>query len=279
MLLRIFFLLAAFGSFTVQAQVSDSTAVIESGGLSITKAEFEHLLSGEAGYRAALAQPGSKLALGIEFGKAFALESEARRRKIDQSGSVQLKIRNYIQQLLVSELLVSLREGFLKDEAALTRHYEAHRDAFDQPRVRHLLVRASGSQLALRTGSREMSSDEARAKANALRARMAAGADFTALARAESDDAEARNNGGDIGFVSRGAMDARFEASAYSLPVGQLSNVIQTEFGFHILRVEERRPLALQSAKAMIANALAHNEIDLVIQNGYKLNEAYFGKQ
>lgn len=278
MIRPILVLLAALGSIAVHGEVSDSTAVIEAGGLSMTKAEFESLLSGEARYRAALAQPGSKLAVGQEFGKAFALEAEARRRNIDRSGAVQLKIRNYTQQLLANELLVSLRAGYLKDDAALTRHYETHRDAFDQPRVRQLLVRSTGSPVALRAGSLELSVDEARAKANALRAKIAGGADFAELARAESDDIASRDHGGDIGFVTRGTTSAGFEAAAYALPVGQLSDVVQTEFGFFILRVEERRPLPLPSAKAMIANELAHKDMDAIIQDGYTLNEAYFGK-
>lgn len=271
-------LLVALGSFAAQAQVSDSTAVIEAGGLSITKAEFEFLMSSEEKYRNAIGQPGSRLAVGHDIGRAFALEAEARRRKIDQSSGVQLKIRNFTQQLLAYELLLSLREGYLKNEEALTRHYEARREAFDQPRVQHLLVRAKGSPLALRTGSREMSTDEARTKADALHAKIAGGADFAAFAKAESDDMASRANGGDIGFISRGTMDARFEAAAYSLPVGKLSGVIQTELGFHILRIAERQPLPFQSAKAMIANELAHNDMDAIIQKSYKLNEAYFGK-
>jgi hypothetical protein len=274
----IFVLLAALGGVAAQAQEGDSTVVIAADGLSMTKAEFEHLFSGEARYRDALGQPGSKLAVGRAVGKAFALEAEARRRKIDQAAGVQLKIRNYTQQLLAYELLVSLRTGYLADEAALTRYYEAHRDSFDQPRVRQLLVRATGSALAPRSGTQELSVDEARAKADALREKIVGGVDFAELAKAESDDLGSRDAGGDIGFVARGAASAEFEAVAYSLPVGVLSEVVQTGDGFCLLRVEERRPLPFELTKAMIANDLAHNDMDAIVQNGYKLNAAYFGE-
>ena len=271
-------LVAALGCFACQAQDSGSTVVIEAGGLSMSKAEFERLVSGDARSQAAITQPGAKLVMGRDFGKAFALESEARRRTIDQAADVQLKIRNYTQQLLAYELLVGLRAGYLKDEAALTRHYEAHREAYAQPRVRQLLVRFKGSQVAPRPGSQELSADEALARATALRAKIMGGADFAALAKAESDDTGSREKGGDIGFVPRGATDARFEAAAYALPVGTLSEVVKTELGFFILRVEERQPLPLESAKAMIANELAHNEMEAIAQKGFKLNETYFGK-
>ena len=111
-----------------------------------------------------------------------------------------------------------------------------------------------------------------------MHARLAGGADFAALARAESDDLGSLKSGGDIGFVPRGATAAEFEAAAYSLPIGQLSKVVRTEYGFHIIRVEERQALAYEAVKANIANDLAHRDLDAIILNGYKLNTAYFGQ-
>ena len=188
------------------------------------------------------------------------------------------KIRNYTQQLLGNELLVSLRQGYLNDESALKRHYESRSTFFAQPRVRQILVRFKGSQVAPRAGLRELSKDEARAKAAGLRAKLAAGADFAALVKAESDDTGSREGGGELGFLLRGSTGANVEAAAFSLPVGKLSDVVQTEYGFHILRVEERRPMPFDSVKAALANELAHRDMEAIIKNGYKLNEAYFGK-
>ena len=270
--------LAMLGSFPVAAQVNDNTPVIEAGGLSITKSDFEKMLAGDPRFQLAMAQPSAKQALGTEFGKAFALEAEARRRQVDQNPLVQLKIRNYTQQLLANELLLGLRKAYLKDDVLLSGHYEQNKDSFAQPRVRQILVRTQGSQVALRHGKPDLSVARARAKADALLAKLGKGADFAALARAESDDTGSLAAGGDIGFVSKGATGANFEAAAYALPVGQLSPVIQTEYGFHILRVDERRPMPLEAVKAIIANELAHKELDRIILNGYTLNTAYFGK-
>ena len=278
MICRMFVLLTAIGCLALHGQIPESAPVIEAGGLSITKAEFEQMLKGDPRFEAAFAQPAAKRALGLEFGKAFALEAEARRRKLEQSSAVQLKIRNYTQQLLGNELLVSLREEYLKEESALKRHYESSPTAFAQPRVRQVLVRFKGSQVAPRPGLRELSKDEARAKATVLRAKLAAGADFAALAKTESDDSGSRDNGGELGFLLRGGTGANFEAAAFSLPVGKLSDVVQTEYGFHILRVEERRPMPFDSVKASLANELAHRDMEAFLLKGYKLNEAYFGK-
>ncbi len=271
MMFRIVVVACLLGSFALQGEVNESTAVIEAGGLSLTKAEFEQLLKGDVRYKLALTEPATKRAFGTEFGKAFASEAEARRRKIDQSPAIQLKIKNYTQQLLAHELLVNLREGFLKDQAALTSHYEKRKQFFSQPHVRQIMVRSS------RAG-KERPLEEARALANAWRTKLAAGADFATLAKAESEDPGSREKGGDLGFIARGNTAAKFEDVAYSLPVGKLSEVVQTDYGFHLLLVEDRRPMPLESVKAAIANELAHQEMDTLLLNSYKLNEAYFGK-
>ena len=81
-----------------------------------------------------------------------------------------------------------------------------------------------------------------------------------------------------MGFIRRGTSGANFEDAAYKLPVGQISEPIKTEFGFHIIKVTERRPEPFEAVRKMLANELAHKDLDKIIMNGYKLNEAYFGK-
>ena len=271
-------LLAAVACVPSQAQVTDSTPVIEAGGTALTKAEFEQLLHSDSRYQGAAGQASDRRALAVNFGKALALETEARKRKLDQVPSIQLKIRHATQQILAFELLSRLRSDNLKDEARLSAVYEQGKNAYVQPKVRQILIRSKGSEVALRPSTRDLSIDEAKAKAVMLRAKLAAGADFAALARAESDDLGSRAKGGDFGFVMRGATGANFEAAAFTLPIGALSEVIQTELGFHILRVEERQPLPLSAVKAVIANELAHRDAEALLLNGYKLNDAYFAQ-
>lgn len=267
---------AVLASLSAYAQVSDDTPVIESGGLSITKGDFERMLADDPRFQRALKTPGGKGALGETFGKAFALETEARRRKLDQDANVQLRIRNFTQQLLANELIVSLRKQYLKDDAALRARYDQDKDGYAQPHVRQILVRTAGSEAAKPKGHAELSVAKAKAKAEALLAKLVKGADFATLAKAESEDVGSRAKGGDMGYIAKGATAANFEAVAYSLPIGELSQVIQTEYGFHILRVEDRLPIAFETMKAAIANELAHAEVDKLILNGYKLNMAYF---
>lgn len=119
--------------------------------------------------------------------------------------------------------------------------------------------------------------EQALAKAEALRARLAKGEDFAALARAESDDIGSTPRGGDMGYILRGSTVADFENAVFSLPIGELSKPIQTKFGVHLVRVEERRPMTRDGLKIVLANELAHKALDAIIANGYTLNTAYFG--
>jgi peptidyl-prolyl cis-trans isomerase C len=277
---------AAVASLSTQAQtsttapnaISDNTAVIEAGGLSITKGDFEKMLANDPRWALATSKPGGMQTLGTDFGRAFALEAEARKRKIDSDPAVQLKIRSYTQQLLANELLISLRKSFLKDEATLRAEYDKTKEGYNQPKVSHILVRTPGSHAAPRPGKPELNEAQARAKAEALLARLNKGEDFAKLAKAESEDAGSAPAGGDIGFVPKGSTVANFEAVAYTLPTGQISGVVQTEFGFHILRVDQRQPMSFDAMKGTIANDLAHRQLDAVVAGGYTLNATYFGK-
>ena len=269
--------LAAHAQAQAPAAISDATPVIESGNLSITKGEFERMLASDGRMRHAMTMPNGRQVMGIELGKAFALEAEARRRKLDEDPGVQLRIRNYAQQLLASELVIALRKDYLAEDKQLRATYEASKDAYSQPRVRQILIRTPGSQVPLRKGQRELTVAQASARANALLAKLVKGADFATLAKAESDDTGSAAKGGDLGFIIKGATAAEFENAAFSLPLGELSKPVKTEFGFHILRVEERQPMPYDMVKASIANDMAHADLDKLILNGYKLNSAYFG--
>jgi peptidyl-prolyl cis-trans isomerase SurA len=87
----------------------------------------------------------------------------------------------------------------------------------------------------------ESFTQQARQKAQRLLDSLRGGADFSALARAFSDDAGSAANGGDLGFARRGVFVKEFEEAAFALQPGDLSPVVETQFGFHILRMIERK--------------------------------------
>src|SRR5258708_24064253 len=88
-------------------------------------------------------------------------------------------------------------------------------------------------------GQKNMSDEDALAKATDLRAKVVAGGDFSALAKAESDDTGSGANGGALGEFTHGRMVPQFEQAAFALPVGEVSLPIKTQFGYHVLPVDK----------------------------------------
>jgi len=111
-------------------------------------------------------------------------------------------------------------------------YYDAHAADFTVP------AEATAREIVLKSTAADRT--EKRAQADAVRARVAAeGADFAAVA-AEVSDAGTKKAGGLLGTVKKGDLAATLEAAVFTLPVGEISPVLEADYGFHILKVEMR---------------------------------------
>lgn len=104
----------------------------------------------------------------------------------------------------------------------------------EQVRARHILVAVD------RNASMDTKSAALR-KIKQVQQELKGGADFAELAQKYSDDPGSRNRGGDLGFFSKDDMVPEFAKAAFSLGVGQISEPVQTDFGYHLIKVEEKR--------------------------------------
>ncbi|HYK01485.1 MAG TPA: SurA N-terminal domain-containing protein [Thermoanaerobaculia bacterium] len=131
-----------------------------------------------------------------------------------------------------------VRASLNPSEAELQQVYAANRDRYKQPgaaHVLHILVKVD-------PGAPPATDAAARAKAQGIVAQLRGGADFAALARANSEDPSSSANGGDMGWVDMGTTVEPFEKAIFSLPLNQISDPIRsTDFGYHIVKVVERR--------------------------------------
>ena len=110
-------------------------------------------------------------------------------------------------------------------EDALMSFFEEHKSDYDQPemvKASHILV-------------------ETEEKAKEIKKKLAEGADFAELARSESTDPMSAAEGGDLGFFARGRMVAEFEKAAFAMSPGQTSAPVKSEYGYHIIRVTDRK--------------------------------------
>lgn len=114
--------------------------------------------------------------------------------------------------------------------------YEKNPDKFKQDEA----VRASHILILADEKADEATKKKARAQADALLKRARAGEDFAKLAKEHSQDGSAAQ-GGDLDFFTRGRMVPPFEQAAFALKVGEISDVVTTQFGYHIIKATDRR--------------------------------------
>ncbi len=118
-------------------------------------------------------------------------------------------------------------------------YYQDHRDEFTQEEescARHILVKVRPDE-----GGEGHGEEEARRIAQTLLERLRAGGDFAALARTSSEDQGSAANGGDLGCFPAGRMVPAFDDAVYDLDPGETSELVRTNFGYHIIRLESRR--------------------------------------
>jgi peptidyl-prolyl cis-trans isomerase D len=153
-------------------------------------------------------------------------------------------------------------------DAQLLKDYNESIDSFRTPervRVRHILVMTQGKPKA--------DVPVLHAKAEALLKQIKAGADFAELAKKNSDDPGSAQKGGELGWITHGQMVPNFEKTSFSLKPGELSGVVETEYGYHIVQAEEKqdahtqtfeeaRPQLLLEAKKQVATETLRKNVD-----------------
>jgi parvulin-like peptidyl-prolyl isomerase len=157
---------------------------------------------------------------------------------------------------------VSVAESEARDFYNKEKSNPKFQSLFAEPervRVSHILINARRAQMANELGAkgnydkkqldRLMADETARRRERAaeILSRARSGSDFARLARQYSEDSSSREQGGDLGFFERNAHTQKFDDAAFALKPGQLSDIIETEFGFHIIKATERRPSRAKS--------------------------------
>jgi peptidyl-prolyl cis-trans isomerase D len=128
-------------------------------------------------------------------------------------------------------------------DAELQAYYNQHLAQFqvkEQVKVRHILI-------AVPPGADAKADAAAKAKAEDLLKQIKSGGDFADLASKNSDDPGSKVQGGELGWLDRGKTVPEFDKAAFSLAPGQTSDLIKTQFGYHILQVEEKKPAHTRS--------------------------------
>lgn len=145
-----------------------------------------------------------------------------------------------VQKLLEPEITIT--------EEEMKSYFDANKENFEQKeqvRARHILV-------------------DSEDKAQEVRNKLLSGGDFAELAKEYSIDTSNKEQGGDLGFFSKGAMVAEFENAAFTLEIGKISEPIKTQFGYHIIKVDEKKAAkeaVFEDSKARIIKILFNEKL------------------
>lgn len=213
-----------------------------------------------------------------QYGQMLALVQEAQRQHLDHEPEVQTQLRLTRNNALAGALVNRLRAQAQPSETAAKAFYDSHQDQFIQVRARHILITDSDTP----NTPNKRTKAEAKAKIDAIAVRLKQGEDFAKIAKTESEDPGSKQNGGEYTF-GHGQMVPEFEQKAFTLAVGQISEPFETRYGYHILKVEDRKPVPFDQVKGAIENQLVSDAVKqqvqgIVAQSHPVVNEAYFAK-
>ncbi len=267
---------------------SADPVVLTIGAERITKSQFEQIFaqiveSMPAERRAAAQAPQAKRQLAEQLAELKALAQEARREKLDQTPEAKSQLAMRSDQLVAGMLFQKISKDAKPTAADLQAYYNEHKADYDTVTARHILIRMTGSAVPLKEGEKDLSDDEALAKAKDIRAKLVAGGDFAELAKAESDDAGSGANGGVLGDFTRGRMVPQFEEAAFALKVDEISEPVKTQFGYHIIQVTKHDTKTMDDEKAEITEKIgpemAQKGVDAIKnKTTITFDQNYFGK-
>ena len=171
---------------------------------------------------------------------------------VDQIGSIEkveqyfekdiYQIKKVLSELVEDQFLIQrMQSSITKDVKITPFDVNEYYEKIDKSELPFIGDRYKLSQIIVKPKMSEDQINKLTDRLNAFRKRVLNGEDFKVLAALYSDDPGSANNGGEIGFVSRGTFVPEFEKVAFRLKKGEVSEIVKTNFGYHIIQLIERR--------------------------------------
>jgi len=180
--------------------------------------------------------PNSKKDYLVQFVTDMILMSQAAEaKKMGDTLEFKRKLAFNREKLLMEQLLQKAAKEALTDKAMHDVYDEAAKQMGQEQEVhaRHILIRAAAGD--------DKASKEAEDKIKAIIVRLKKGEDFAKVASEATEDPSGKANGGDLGYFSKEQMVPEFSDTAFKLDKGQISEPVKTQFGWHVIKVEDKR--------------------------------------
>lgn len=243
----------------------DAVVLSAEGGIKITRADFEAAVESLPPEYQQVARGPGKRRFAQDLLRMKVLAGAGLAAGLEQQPQVAAQLAVMRENVLASAQLDALRSSLAVSEADLRAAYESSKAEFEFARARHFLIAFRGSPAA-RPDRPELTEEQAKARAEELRAKIAAGAAFADVAKAESDDTGSAAEGGSLGEFGRGQMVPEFEEAAFGTPLGQMSPVFRTQFGYHVVQVDERGTRGFDDVRDQLARAESDKRLRAAVE-------------
>jgi peptidyl-prolyl cis-trans isomerase C len=241
----VFFILFLTISFFSSVWAEEDVIVAKAGDKKITMSDFKRILSYYDTEKQKIfeQQPQRKATILKRIVQAMVVSDLARKEGFDKRADIKEQVELMVNDFIATQYLQKeIIEKIEVTDKDIELYYKANPEEFIRPevvRARHILIKVDKS-------ASEAERKEARIKAEDLLKRAKAGEDFSMLATEFSDDQGSKSKGGDLGYFQKGVMVPEFEAVAFSMKQGQISEIVESPFGFHIIKVEDKIESTIQ---------------------------------
>jgi peptidyl-prolyl cis-trans isomerase C len=264
------------------APAEPNKIILTIGDRKITEAEFNNLVEALPDQYRAYARGPGKRAFAEQLVQVQVLSDQAMKEKLDQDPKMKMTLTYQRDTVLASAAFAQLQNNLKVDDAAVEKYYNDHKSEFETLKARHILIRVKGAPMQGAPGKPELTDEEALAKAQEIRKKLVGGADFAALAKAESDDTGSATQGGELGEFHKGMMVPPFEEAAFAAKVNDFSEPVKTPFGYHVIQVESHVTKPLAEAKPDIEKKLRPDLARASVENLAKsakvvMDDSFFG--
>ena len=261
-------------------QATTDPVVIAAGDLTVRQSEFENAIETlPQEYQQFAMGPGKKQ-FAEDYLRMKMLAAQGAKNGLDKDPEVVRQLSLMRENLIANAQLKRIEEGIEISDAELQKAYEANKSQYEQAKARHILIAFKGSPAA-QPGKPELTEEQAKAKAEEIRKQLVAGASFEELAKKESDDTGSGARGGDLGSFGRGQMVGEFENAVFAAKEGEITPVVRTQFGYHVIKVDEQKTTPFAEVKEQLERAERQKKVQEVLESMKTaakptFNETYF---
>ena len=218
----------------------DDDVVAKIGDRKITISEFNKMLGYLDSEKQKVIEKNPQLKENIlqQYIQGIVISKLAKKKGFDKNPELKEQLELLKDNIIAIEYLKKEVTNKVEvSEEDIKAYYESHKDEFKTPemvRSRHILIKTDPS-------ASDNDKKKAKEKAEEILKKIKAGEDFAKLASDVSDDTGSKPKGGELGFFPKGRMVKSFEDAAFSLKPGEVSGIVETQFGYHIIKVEEKK--------------------------------------